>query len=444
MNFLDQVALTPPMGWNSFDSFGSSVTESEFLANVDVLATRLRPHGWEYAVVDFCWSHPNPGPCHNPHQGPGFSPMLQTDRWGRLVPAEARFPSSRGGVGFKQIADEVHARGLKFGLHVMRGIPRQVVEEDMAICGGRFRAREAANQESTCPWLNHMVGVRVDAPAGRAYYDSLFELYASWGVDFVKVDDILADGTFDSQGPYHAEEIEAIAGSIERCGRPMVLSLSPGDAPRSAAAHVSRFASMWRISADFWDDWRRLKRQFDLCHAWTPFRRPGRWPDADMLPLGRLSKRGPKGPERDSWFTWDEQITLMTLFAISQSPLMMGGNLLDLDEATLGLLTNKAVLEVNQHAVGARQVHRVDGEVIWTAVLPHERERVVALFNLDDTQRSFRHGPKDLGLGQGPLIDLWSGVEVPTCGEFWQGTLPPHGCAMVKAAHSQSPDDAAP
>ncbi len=101
MKFLTQVAQTPPMGWNSFDCYGSAITEAEFRANVDYLATHLKPHGWEYAVIDFCWSHPAPGACHNPHQGPGFTPMLHTDRWGRLMPAVGRFPSAAGGLGFK-------------------------------------------------------------------------------------------------------------------------------------------------------------------------------------------------------------------------------------------------------------------------------------------------------------------------------------------------------
>jgi alpha-galactosidase len=432
MKFLSQIAQTPPMGWNSFDCYGSAITEAEFRANVDYMAAHLQPHGWEYAVVDFCWSHPSPGPCHNPHQGPGFSPMLRTDRWGRLLPATERFPSAAGEAGFKPLADYVHAKGLKFGIHVMRGIPRQVVHEDMQICGGKYRAREAANPDSTCNWLNHMVGVRASEAAGQAYYDSLFELYASWGVDFVKVDDILADGNFDSEGPYHEAEIEAVSRAIEKCGRPMVLSLSPGDAPRSAAGHVGQFASMWRISADFWDDWRRLKRQFDLCHWWTPHRRTGGWPDADMLPIGRLSKRGPKGPERESWFTRDEQHTLLTLWSIFHSPLMMGGCLTDLDSFTLALLTNPEVLAVNRHGRDGRQLLREGDFIVWTARPADGPERYVALFNTGDAPMRVRFEPARHGLPAGTARDLWARTDAPLTGGGVERELAPHGCALFR------------
>jgi alpha-galactosidase len=431
MSFLTQVAQTPPMGWNSFDAYGSAVTEAEFRANVDVMAERLRPHGWEYAVIDFCWSHPSPGPCHNPHQGPGFSPMLETDRWGRLVPAPGRFPSSKGGVGFAPLADYVHSKGLKFGIHVMRGIPRQVVLEDLPVKGTRWRASEVAVQDpaQACTWLNHMWGVDMAHPGGQAYYDSLFELYASWGVDFVKVDDILADGHFDSRGPYHAAEIEAIGRAIDRCGRPMVLSLSPGDAPKSCADHVSNHASMWRISADFWDDWRRLKRQFDLCDWWTPWRKPGRWPDADMLPIGRLSKRGPKGPERDSWFTPDEQRTLMTLVCLSQSPLMMGGALTDLDSATERLLTCPELLRLNQCGRNARQLEREGDRVVWTAEV--DGRRALALFNLSDEPLPCSVSLRVHSFPETAAVDGWSGEPVAPLDGTVTRVLPPHGCALV-------------
>lgn len=433
MEFLDQVAPTPPLGWNSFDCYGSAVTEAEFRANVDVMAEVLKPHGWDYAVVDFCWSHPNPGPCHNPHQGPGFCPMLHTDEQGRLVPAPERFPSAAGGAGFKPLADYVHSKGLKFGIHVMRGIPYQVAFEDMLVCNRRYRAKEIAQLDSRCTWLNHMVGVDVSTEGGQAYYDSLFELYAGWGVDFVKVDDILADGNFDSDGPYHAEEIAAIGRAIDKCGRPMVLSLSPGDAPKSAAEHVREHATMWRISADFWDDWRRLKRQFDLCHWWSGHQRTGRWPDADMLPLGRLSKRGPKGPERDSWFTAAEQRTLMTLWTIFRSPLMMGGALVDLDEATTALLTNDAVLGVLRHGREARQVRREGDEVVWTAGDARDGGvRYVAAFNLGDAPRDVSLTLGELGLPTGGAVDLWTGGAVAIGDGVITTTIEPHGCVYLK------------
>lgn len=433
MSFLDEVAQTPPMGWNSFDCYGSAVTEAEFRANVDVMAEVLKPHGWEYAVVDFCWSHPDPGPCHNPHQGVGFCPMLHCDEQGRLVPAPNRFPSSVDGTGFKPLADYVHSKGLKFGIHIMRGIPYQVAFEDMLVCNRTVRAKDIALMDSTCTWLNHMRGVDVSKPEGQAYYDSLFELYAEWGVDFVKVDDILADGSPDSEGPYHAAEIEAIGRAIEKCGRPMVLSLSPGDAPRSAAEHVVENASMWRMSSDFWDDWKKLKRMFDLAHWWTPHRRTGRWPDADMLPLGRLSKRGPKGPERDCWLTSAEQQTLMTLWTIFRSPLMFGGALVDLDEATRRLLTNDAVLAVGIQGTGGSQLLREDSLCVWTAGDSRDQSvRYVAVFNLGDAPLAVTLALADHGLPTGSATNLWTGEGVAMAEGSFAGEIEPHGCVYLK------------
>ncbi|GAB5561760.1 MAG: glycoside hydrolase family 27 protein [Synoicihabitans sp.] len=421
------------MGWNSFDCYGSAITEAEFRANVDVMAEVLKPHGWEYAVVDFCWSHPDPGPCHNPHQGVGFCPMLHCDEQGRLVPAPNRFPSAADGAGFKPLADYVHGKGLKFGIHIMRGIPHQVAFEDMLVCDRKVRASDIALLDSTCTWLNHMRGVDVSKPEGQAYYDSLFALYAEWGVDFVKVDDILADGHPDSEGPYHAAEIEAIGRAIEKCGRPMVLSLSPGDAPKAKAEHVANHASMWRMSSDFWDDWKKLKRMFELTHWWTSHRRPGRWPDADMLPLGRLSKRGPKGPERNSWFTAEEQKTLMTLWTIFGSPLMFGGALVDLDDATTKLITNRAVNDIIKFGRDGAQLLREDDFIVWTA--SDSRDDVVkyvALFNLGDESTDATFDLTEHGLPINQATDLWSGANVAVIDGAFRGELSPHGCIYLE------------
>ena len=421
------------MGWNSFDCYGSAVTEEEFRANVDVMAEVLKPSGWEYAVVDFCWSHPDPGPCHNPHQVVGFCPMLHCDENGRLVPAPNRFPSAANGAGFKPLADYVHSKGLKFGIHIMRGIPYQVAFEDMLVCDRKVRASDIALLDSTCTWLNHMVGVDVSKSAGQAYYDSLFELYAEWGVDFVKVDDILADGHPDSDGPYHAAEIEAIGRAIEKCGRPMVLSLSPGDAPRSQADHVAEHANMWRMSSDFWDDWKKLKRMFDLAHWWTPHRRVGRWPDADMLPIGQLSKRGPKGPERDSWFTQAERETLMTLWTIFGSPLMFGGALVDLDEPTTKLITNRAVNDVIKFGRNGAQLLRETDFVVWTAADSRdEAARYVALFNTGEKTLSATLDLVGHGLPNSAARDLWSGRVVELEAGELVVEIAPHGCAYLR------------
>jgi hypothetical protein len=199
---------------------------------------------------------------------------------------------------------------------------------------------------------------------------------ASWGLDFVKVDDI--------SRPYHehANEIEAIRRAIDQTGRPIVLSLSPGETALDAHAHVQQHANMWRISDDFWDRWLSLHEQFARLANWNPYRETGAWPDADMLPLGVIDLNS-----RHTRFTPDEQRTLMTLWSIARSPLMHGGDMTATDDATLALLTNDEVLAVNQHSVNNRPLFDHDELVAWVADVPNSSDKYLAVFNGRDRVR---------------------------------------------------------
>lgn len=389
-------ADTPPMGWNSWDCFGTTVTEAQTKAQADFMAAKLKSHGWRYIVVDIQWYQPTA-------RGHDYIPdaKLAMDGYGRLMPAPEKFPSAASGAGFKPLADHVHSLGLKFGIHLMRGIPRQAVRQNTPILGGTHHAADVADTSSICSWNPDMYGVDIRRPGGQEYYDSLFALYAGWGVDFVKVDDI--------SRPYDEVqklEIEAIRRAIAKTGRPIVLSLSPGETPLARGEHVAAHANMWRISDDFWDQWPQLLSQFKRLHDWTPHRRPGAWPDADMLPLGRVEFGRP------TRFTRDEQFTLMSLWAIARSPLMHGGDMTQTDDFTLSLLTNDEVLAVNQRSSGNRQLFRTpDGLVAWVANAPETGDRYLALFNTREAHADLpalfessvvdRHTP-----GQGVAIDL--------------------------------------
>lgn len=427
-------APTPPLGWNSFICYGSSVTEQQFKANVDAFAGKLAPAGWEYCVLDFCWSHPDPGPVANPNQEAGYTPALACDPYGRLLPAPERFPSSVNGAGLKPLADYVHSKGLKFGLHIMRGLPRQAVEANLPVWGTDARAADIADQESRCTWLNHMHGINMEAKGAQAYYDSIFQLYAGWGVDYIKADDILTD----YPGPYHAAEIEAIRAAIDNCGRPMVLSLSPGPAPVNQAAHLCANANLWRMSADFWDRWEKLHEMFYLCNAWTRIGGPGQWPDADMLPLGRIALCGPEGPPRQSQFTPDEQQTMLTLWCIFRSPLMMGGDLPTLDEATTRLLTNPEVLEANQHGEHPFQLYRHGPLVAWVSDIPDSTDRYLAVFNLADHEQIVP--VKFSQLGRGPRLhfrDLWKRADLGLLEHRLEQFVPAHGSRFYRVSIPQ-------
>jgi alpha-galactosidase len=390
------LAPRPPMGWNSWNSFATTITEAQARETAAIMRDRLLPFGYDVFTVDIQWYEP---------EASGYeynkAPEPAMDGHGRLIPAPNRFPSSAGGRGFTRLAADVQKMGMKFGIHLMRGIPRLAVKRNLPVLGTQYRAADIADTSSICPWNPDMYGVDMTKPGAQAYYDSVFKLYASWGVDFVKMDDI--SRPYDANAP----EIEAAHKAIAACGRPMMLSLSPGETPVTRGEHVRRYAQMWRISDDFWDEWPLLKAQFTRLENWTPWRRPGAWPDADMLPLGRLALG-----QRDTKFTTDEQRTLMTLWSIARSPLIMGGDLRHLDAATLGLLTNRAVLAVNQASTDNRP-HFLDAETpVWSARPEGSQGVYLALFNISDKPRDVIVPVRAIGkAGNVTLRDLWSGQD---------------------------------
>lgn len=420
----DRLALTPPMGWNSFDSFGDSVTEAEVIENASYMEQHLLGFGWDTVVVDFRWYDPLADSGNRLNR---VGAKLEADAFGRLLPAPNRFPSAEGGTGFKRLAAMIHAKGMKFGIHIMRGIPKQAVEANTPIANSPYRARDAANPESVCSWCPDMFGVHGNTPAGQAWYDSLFQLYAEWGVDYVKVDDL--------SFPYQTEEVAAVRRALDRCGRPMVLSFSPGETPIDQAKHVSKHANLWRISADFWDNWPALDRNFDLLARWQGWGGPGRWPDADMIPLGKIGRRcSDAGSHRWTRFTRDEQVTLMSLWAVSPSPLMLGMHLPDNDEWTLSLLTNRHVLAINQDVLG-RQAARVvlgDGIEIWSKELSGG-DIAVGVFNRGASAAVAMIPLASRGnqITPGIAVDCWNHgeEEVPL---DWSVAVPSHGARLFR------------
>jgi len=371
----EKFAQTPPMGWNSWDCYGPTVVESEVKANADYMAKYLKKYGWEYIVIDIRWYVEN----DKAHGYNETDAIYVLDNYGRLMPSTVRFPSAARGKGFKPIADYIHGKGLKFGIHIMRGIPKEAVKKNTPVLGTKVKAADIYNTDRLCTWLRDMYTVDYHKPGAQEYYNSLFDLYASWGLDFVKVDDL--------SEPYHKEEIEMIRKAIDRTGRKIVLSTSPGETPIADADHVKTHANMWRIVGDFWDNWTQLKEHFDVCNRWASYIGNGHFPDADMLPLGRIGIRAENGDDRMSRFTKDEQYTLMSLFSIFRSPLMFGGDLPGNDEFTLSLLTNKDVLYINKYSKNNRQLFREGDNVAWTADDSKSPDKFVALFYTADQQQ---------------------------------------------------------
>jgi hypothetical protein len=425
------IAPTPPMGWNSWDAYGLTINETDFKANATVLAT-LKPLGWTYAVIDEGWY------MENPLGGKLETRKYQLDAHGLLAPAASRFPSSAHGAGFRPLADWVHAQGLKFGLHIVRGIPKQAVRDNLPIADSAFSAGDAADTLDTCPWDDGDYGVR-DNAAGQAYYDSLLKLYASWGLDFLKVDCI-------SDHPYKASEIRQIAAAITKTGRPIVLSLSPGPTRLSHAAEVGRYAQMWRISNDIWDGWsfahehpdddfpNGVVTAFDNLAKWTSYAKPGNWADADMLPYGALAPHPGWGEPRQSRLTQDEARTQFTLWSIARSPLILGGNMTKLDEFTKSLITNRAILGLDQSGRGAHPLENLPPEFKQVRVWETSQGRgktqheILALFNLGDGPLVLQAPWEQLGLAAGrhSARSLWDDAALADS-ERLSVTLPAHG-----------------
>jgi alpha-galactosidase len=412
------LAPTPPMGWNSWNSFATTITEAQALETAAIMAEKLLPFGYDVFTIDIQWYEPGASSYE-------YSKVPETvmDDWGRCIPAPNRFPSSADGSGFTEIGKKVHALGLKFGIHIMRGIPRLAVERNLPVKGTRFGARDVADTTSVCSWNPDMYGLDMSKPGAQAYYDSIFQLYADWGVDFIKMDDM--------SRPYdaHAAEIEAVHEAIVKTGRPMLLSLSPGETPVIRAEHVRKHAQMWRISDDFWDEWAMVEAQFVRLENWNPVMGPGSWPDADMLPVGRLALG-----ERDTRFTPDEQRTVMSLWAIARSPLIMGGDLRHLDETTLQLLTNRAVLAVNQQSRNNRPHFELDGTRIWSAE-PDDgsADHYLALFNTTAKPKEIPFRLERLGLTKAKSVrDLWTGADLGPSGPLFCATVPPHGARLCR------------
>ena len=391
--------MTAPMGWNSWDCYGAAVTEDIVRKNADFMAKHLKKYGWEYITVDIQWYEPDV----KTHEYTPFA-KLCIDEYSRVIPAENRFPSSAGGKGFAPLAEYVHSLGLKFGIHIMRGIPRQAVYERTKIKGTDKTAADIAKTDSICAWNTDMYGVDPAKPGAKEYYDSIFELYASWGVDFVKCDDIAREL------PKEESELIMLSNSLKGCGRDMVLSLSPGPALLEKAELYKQVSNMWRITDDFWDNWQLLYNMFERCEKWAPHNGAGHWADADMLPIGYIKQD--YSPDITTQFTKDEQVTMLTLWSIFRSPLIIGGEMTKFDDFTMSLLTNEGILKMHRNARHSHQVWRreMNGSeiVLWTAA-DAEGCQYAALFNIGENLADISVPLTELEIYEAKdITELWS------------------------------------
>lgn len=432
-------AKHPPMGWNSYDYYDTTVTEEAVRTNADYMAEHLKEYGWEYIIIDIQWYAYGAGTMREKYQYIPFG-ELAIDEYSRLIPCQERFPSAANGAGFRPLADYIHSLGLKFGIHIMRGIPRIAAHHHMKILGSESTANDIANPSSICGWNPDMYGVNPNAEGAQEYYNSLFELYASWGVDFIKCDDICNTNLYPNN-PYSAkEEIELIHKAILHCNRPIVLSLSPGPALIEKAWHYEKYANMWRITDDFWDDWALLLNMFNRCELWQNHVSIGCYPDCDMLPLGYLGKGF--GKERKTNFTTEEQKTMMTLWCIFRSPLMIGAELTKLDPYTISLLRNKNVLQLLSNSHKSMQVMRDNRQAVWYSKEEQTGDCFIALFNLTDEKAKIGIEIEELNLDsiyleaaqkeKLSLKELWTREMRKVVKNKIEASIPGHGTKLYE------------
>eukprot|EP00258_Populus_trichocarpa_P050235 XP_024466254.1 uncharacterized protein LOC7477078 isoform X7 [Populus trichocarpa] len=298
-----------------------------------------------------------------------------------MIPDPDRWTSSKDGKGFTEVAKKVHSMGLKFGIHVMRGLSRQAYDANTLILdtttgrayeesGRLWRAKDIGITERACGWMPHgFMSVNTKLGAGRAFLRSLYEQYAEWGVDFVKHDCVFGNDL-------DVDEITFVSEVLQKLSRPILYSVSPGVIPTPVMEKdISGLVNMYRVTGDDWDTWGDVAAHFDVSRwnkVFMDFAADNKigakgllgrsWPDLDMLPIGWLTDPGSgRGPYRMSNLNLDEQKTQMTLWAMARSPIMFGGDVRRLDETTSNLITNPFILEINSFSTNNMEFPFVTG-----------------------------------------------------------------------------------
>ncbi len=430
---LAELAPTPPMGWNSFDSYGVYLYEEAAFENLEAFAEKLAPHGYEYFVIDAGWFGEYKLQKGSRFSAEKFARDVAINKYGILQPSHVYFPN-----GFKPLIDRCHELGLKFGLHLMRGIPREAYRENTPIEGTPYFARDIADVADTCHWNNQNYGVNMDAPGAQEFYNSVVNEIASWGVDFIKYDDIIP----------HPDEVEAVAKAVQQCDRPIVLSLSPGSDIDIANIDFFKKANMVRITHDIWDDQDGIDECFAAWRKWGGLEEPGFWIDMDMIPFGQLQLMSPPHPDpsKTIWEKGDpplcgegvqrwcrlskaQMITFITMRALAASPLMMGGDLPSLDEFSLKLLTNKEMIECNQNGVMGELVYDQNSIEIWQAPEKETQNGWIGIFNRSEKPSTFQLSPEMVGLNADYAINnIWADNVVALPNDF---QIEPNGAVFL-------------
>ena len=398
----DRIALTPPMGWNSWNCWGNSVSQEKVAGSAKAMLEKgLADYGWAYINIDDGW------------QG------LRGGKYNAIQP-NSKFPD------IKALADYLHANGLKLGIY------------SAPWCGtyAGHIGSSCDNTEGTYPWVEAgIVDSVYKLDRSKMKRDSLWYFgtysfagsdarqWAEWGVDYLKYD-------WNSNDPWWLKDMRQ---ALLATGRDIVYSISNSSKPAMGPVLAGN-AECWRTTGDIRDNWDSIfKIGFGGQDRWAGFKAPGRWPDADMLVVGKVGW-GPK----THWtgLTPDEQFTHITLWSILSSPLLIGCDMEELDDFTLSLLCNSEVIDVNQDPLGIQGVRQYGDDSYATYVKPLEDGSLaVAMFNLSLTPKNIGFVPSSLGLiGEQQIRDLWRQKDIGRVdhGERWETEVAPHGVVFLR------------
>jgi alpha-galactosidase len=407
------VAVRPIMGWSSWSFYRGPGTQASILAQAQVMKTKLHSHGYTYINLDAGWSD-------------------HVDRYGRDVWDSSLFPA-----GIPALASKLHGMGLKFGLYLNPGIRQDVVSANLPIRGTKYHAKDIAdtkhigNTTGCCYW-------RIDfsKPGSHEYVQSIVDLFASWGVDYVKMDFV---GPGGGNAPAdNRTEMQAWHQAIVKDGRKIVLELSNSLSFADASTWRS-YANGWRIDGDIecytcepqgssypLTSWTKLRRRFADLPKWTPYAGRGGWNDLDSLELGNGNNDG---------LTLDQRRSAMTLWSIGCAPLVLGADLTHLNQTDLSLITNDEVIAVNQAGISGSLIAGTPtgSTQVWSAKEP-DGTHVVALFNLGTTgTRTVSVTWQQLGLTRPAKVrDLWTHTNLGTFTKGFTATLTPGATRLIR------------
>ncbi|MDD4010618.1 MAG: hypothetical protein PHI83_00550 [Sphaerochaetaceae bacterium] len=361
-----------------YRGFMTGLNEDQVLQAASFMKAHLLDLGYEYIIIPLGWYSAKPA---SP-----FEPVF-TDDYSRLIPSPVRFPSSKSSKGFGPLASKLHSMGLKLGLEIMHGIARQCVYKGSAIMESESTASDIARAFPACSWNADCYGVDPHRSGAFEYYQSLIDLYESWGVDLIRVEDVL-EGSLD--------EAALLVDSIEQRQTDMVLSLGSSDAFLELADELVDNNGAFSIAHRSCSSYSDIVHALDKASSWAAFRRPGCLLDCGFIKPGMDPV---------------ELQTAMRFWSLMGSPMIIDADPSALDKATLKILSDRFLLELHKSGQCPRQTCDTGKLRIWMAEL--NGSSITALFNTSEEAISLKYSGKAYDwqqnlLSSDPVVQLAS------------------------------------